>query len=121
MSEEIPTPKKSKFVPFVITDEQIQALEDEHEDVLVLRGPEKAPWIAVLRRPTRQETIGYKTHAKRDSTTANEQLIRATCLFPKKGEDFDRQLARWPFFVDGLADSKSFKDFVGITVESDLK
>lgn len=118
MSEEIPKPK---FVPFTITDEEIQALDDEHEDVLVLRGPEQAPWIVVLRRPTRQETIGYKMHAKRDSTTANEQLIRAVCVFPKKGDDFDRQIKRWPFFVDGVADSKPFKDFVGITVENDLK
>ena len=120
MSDENPTPKKPKFVPFTITDEALAALEDEHEDILVLKGPEKAPWIAVLRRPTRQEAIGYKTHAKRDSTTANEQLITRICVFPK-GDDFQRQLARWPLFVDGLAGSESFKDFIGITVENDLK
>lgn len=118
MSEE--TPKKSKFVPIEVTPEQIAALEDQHEDVLVLRGSEMAPWVAVLRRPTRQEAIGYKTHGKRDSTTANEQLITRICVFPAK-EDFQRQLARWPFFVDGIADSPVFKEFVGISVDADLK
>ena len=118
MAEE--TPKKTKFFPFSVTEEQLAKFEEEHEDVLVMRGPEKAPWLVVLRRPTRQEAIGYKTHAKRDSTTANEQLITRTCVFPK-GDDFARQIARWPFFVDGIADSQAFKDFVGITVEADLK
>jgi len=113
-------PKKPKFVPITISDEEIALLEDEHEDVLVCRGTEKAPWIAVCRRPTRQEAIGYKTHAKRDSTTANEQLITRICVFPK-GADFQRQLARWPLFVDAIAVAESFKDFVGITVEHDLK
>jgi len=121
MSDENTTPKK-KFVPLTITDAQIADLDEEHEDILVLRGPEKAPWVCVVRRPTRKETVAFKNHAKRDSATANEQLIRAICVFPSgKSEDFERQLNRWPFFVDGLTDTKSFKDFVGITVEEDVK
>lgn len=115
-----PKPARPKFVPLTISDERLAELEAEHEDVLVMKGPEMAPWLAVVRRPTRQETIGFKTHAKRDSTTANEQLVRAICVFPK-GEDLARQIARWPLFVDGLCDSKTFRDFVGITVDNDLK
>lgn len=111
---------KKKFEPIVLSEEKRNALEEEHEDILVLKGPEKAPWVVVLKRPTRQQAIAYKNHAKRNSETANEQLVRATCVFPT-GDDFDRQLTRWPFSVDGIADSQSFKDFVGIAVDESVK
>ena len=120
MSEDnTPTPKK-KFQPFTITDEELKALDEEHGDVLKLHGSEAAPWMVVLRRPTRQEIIGYKHGIKKESFAANEDLIKRICVFPTK-DDFAAQLARWPIFVDGIADSRDFKEFIGFTVDADLK
>lgn len=104
-----------------LTDEQKASLESEHEDVLVLRGdPDMSPWLMALRRPKRQETLGYKSHAKRDQTTANEQLIRKIAVYPV-GNDLEKQLERWPFLPDGICDDERFKRFIGITVDADLK
>ncbi len=108
------------YTPVTLSDEQKAALEAEHEDILVLRGGERAPWVVVIRRPKRQETIGYKTAAKRDNTTANEDFIRRIAAYPKAGE-WERQLERWPFLCDGIADSNSFKEFLGLSVAEDLK
>lgn len=111
---------KEKYVPPVLTDEKLKELEDEHEDVLVLRGTEIAPWCAVVRRPNRKETIAYKSQARRDPATANETLIRLICLFPR-GDEFQRMLDRWPFLVDGVAQSPAFNNFIGLTVDEQLK
>jgi hypothetical protein len=108
------------FTPVTFTEEQRKALEEKHEDILVLKGNERAPWLAVMKRPSRQEAVGYKTHAKRDQATANEQLLRAIIVHPT-GEDLEKQLARWPLFVDGIVDTQAFRDFVGISVDDSLK
>lgn len=108
------------FQKVELTDEKRAALEAENEDILVLSGPEKAPWLVAIRRPTRQETIGFKTHAKRDETTANEQLVRRIAVFPP-AVDMDRQLERWPLMCDGIGNSTSFKEFLGFTVEEHIK
>lgn len=120
MSEETETPKKKKFVPFTITDEELKALDEEHDDVLKLHGSEYAPWVVVLRRPTRQEIIGYKHGVKKESFEANADLIKRICVFPSK-EDMQRQIDRWAIMVDGIADSREFKEFIGFTVDKDLK
>ena len=120
-AEIAPKPKRAPYVPVTLSEEQQQKLEDEHEDILVLRGPSAiSPWLFVVRRPNRQETIGYKQAAKRDQTTANEVLIRRITVFPK-GDDLEKQLARWPFVPDGIADNEAFKEFVGIAVDESLK
>ena len=109
------------YTPVNLSDEQKAALEVEHEDILVLRGkPEVSPWVVVIRRPKRQETIGYKSAVKRDPTTANEQLLRKICVFPQAA-DFERQLDRWPFLCDACAGSQAFNDFLGLSVAEDLK
>lgn len=108
------------YTPVTLSDETKSALDSEFDDILVMRGGARAPWLVVLRRPKRQETIGYKAHAKRDPTTANEQLIRKIACYPKDN-DFEKQLERWPFLCDGIADSEAFKDFLGLTVSEDLK
>lgn len=113
-------PKRPPYVPIELTDDKRQELEDEHEDILVLRGTERAPWVIVVRRPTRQETIGYKAHARKDNLTANEQLLARITVYPT-GADYDRQVARWPFIPDGVAASKVFNEFVGIAVDESLK
>jgi hypothetical protein len=108
------------YTPVTLSDEQKAALEADHEDILIMRGSERAPWLIVLRRPKRPETIGYKAHVKRDPTTANEQLIRKISVYPKDG-DFEKQIERWPFLCDGIADAEAFKDFLGLSVAEDLK
>lgn len=119
MSDE-QTPKKPKYEPPKLSPERLAELEEAHDDVLVLSGSEKAPWTVAVKRPNRQQTIAYKTHGKRDSTTANEQLLRQISVFPT-GPDLDALLARWPFLPDGIAASDPFKDFLGITTDEQVK
>lgn len=110
------------YVPVTVSDEQLSQLEEHHEDILVLRGSERAPWLLVVKRPNRQQTIAYKQHAKKDSTTANEALFRHITVFPAaKDPDFDRQLNRWPLLCDAAAGSESFADFLGTTVNEQVK
>lgn len=113
-------PRRGGYVPVELDDATRARLEEEHGDILVLRGTEKSPWVMVVRRPTRQETLGYKAVSKRGDGTANESLLRRTTVFPT-GADLERQLQRWPFLADGIADSGAFREFVGIAVEADLK
>lgn len=108
------------YTPVELSDAQKSALEAEHEEILILRGNAKAPWLVAMRRAKRPETIGYKNHAKRDATTANEMLVRKIAVFPTD-RAFEDQLERWPFLCDGIADSEPFKDFLGLSVAEDLK
>ena len=108
------------YVPVTITDDELATLESEHEDVLKLGGGERAPWVIVLRRPKRQETIAFKQHANRDIATANEALVRRITVAPK-GEDLEKMIDRWPFLCDAVASSEAFKDFIGLAVGAQLK
>ncbi len=109
------------YVTVKPNDTEMADLEAKHEDVLVLKGhPEMAPWLIVVRRPTRQESIGYKSHAKKDSTTAGEALVRRITVFPAQAE-LDRILDRWPLAPDFILDDQTFKDFVGLAASSSLK
>jgi hypothetical protein len=111
----------SKYEPVKLDDATKDALEEKHEDILVLTGDaEMSPWLVVVRRPTRQETLGYKQHAKRDQTTANEQLIRKLTVYPS-GEELEKQHTRWPFFPDGIVSDDKFSRFMGLSVEASLK
>lgn len=104
-----------------LTDEQRAALEEKHEDLLVLDGdPEWSPWTIALRRPTPKETRGYKAHAKRDSTTANDELIRRLAVFPDP-VSLDKILERWALTPDFIADRDSFKKFLGGGIEESRK
>lgn len=107
----------SKYVPLTITDEQLEALDSEHDDVMVLKGPELAPWLCVVRRPTAEEALAYKTMAADalKKTSANVKLITALSVYPKKDtEEWKRQYSRWPLFPDGLVANKRFEEFCGI-------
>lgn len=115
-----PRPARAGYAPVVLDEETRQRLEDEHGDILVLKGGEKAPWVMVVRRPTRPETLAYKGAAKKQDGTANEQLVRRVTVFPA-GADLERQLARWPFMPDGIVDAPAFKEFIGIAADADLK
>ena len=111
----------SKYVPLEISKEDLARLEEEHEDISVYRGTERAPWLVVVRRPTFQESQAYKTMGADPikKPLANVKLITAISVFPKNGtEDWKKQFDRWPFFPDGIADSDDFKDFIGIALSS---
>ena len=112
--------KKARFAPPELDEESRARLEEEHEDILVLRGGEKAPWTIVLCRPNRQQTIAFKQHARKDPSTANEALLRRIVVFPK-GEDLEKVFARWPLVPDFIADSAAFKGFLGGAVDDDKK
>lgn len=115
-------PRRAPYEPVTLSEEKLAELEEEHEDVLVIRGSEKAPWLVVLRRPKREEAILFKQAAKRDSTTANEQFVRRICVYPKPGDEaFEKQVRRWALMTDGIAISPGFQEFLGITIENDLK
>ncbi len=110
----------AKYVPLAISDEDLARLDEEHDDVMVFKGTELAPWLCVVRRPTAEECHAYKALANDSNPmkkiTANVKLITAISVFPKKDtEDWKRQYSRWPMFPDGLAiNSKSFQEFCGI-------
>jgi hypothetical protein len=114
--------KAAPYEPVILTLEKLAELEETHgeDNLLVMKGTERAPFVVALRRPDRKETIAYKDHAKRNSATANEQLLRKISVFPT-GDDLEKQLARWPFLPDGVCDSAVFRDFVGIAVDESVK
>lgn len=90
-------------------------LAEDHDVVAFCgRGPKR--WTAVLRRPTRQETIGFKQALKQEQGNAGAKLLKRICLHPA-GADFDRQLEEVPFFPDGIAEHKAFREFVGVAID----
>jgi hypothetical protein len=107
----------SKYVPLTISDEDLNALDVEHDDVMVFKGPDLAPWLCVVRRPTADEALAYKTmaHDPAKKVSANVKLVTALAVFPKKdSEEWRKQYSRWPLFPDGLAVNKRFEEFCGI-------
>lgn len=108
------------YVPVSVSDEELARLEEKHEDIIMLRGGERAPWVMVLRRPTRQETLAFKQHAKKNQESANEALIRRITVAPQ-GDDLERQIERWPLLCDAAANNDAFQDFIGATVSEQQK
>jgi len=108
----------SKFVPVTISDEQLAALDELHDDVMVFKGhAELAPWLCVVRRPTAEEATAYKAMANDPAkkTAANTKLVTAIAVWPPKdSDDWKRQYTRWPLFPDGLVANKRFEAFCGI-------
>lgn len=118
-----PQPKKPRFTPPTPSPELIAKLEDEHEDVIVIRGTERAPWAVILRRPTRQESILYKQHGKKDgpqSVTANDAFVRKIAVWPEMST-LEAIIAKWPFMPDAVTSNSGFKEFVGAEGSEDLK
>lgn len=105
------------YEPITITPEQLAALDSEHDDVQVFKGSAKAPWIAVLRRPTFDESIAYKAMAAKpeQKPLSAVKLIERICVYPK-GPDWKRQFDRWPFFPDAVSINPAFEDFIGASL-----
>lgn len=109
------------YQPVTPTSEQLAELETKHGDLLALSGdPKYSPYLMVFRRPKRQEIIGYKHHLKKDSTTANEELVKRIVVFPDKAE-LDRILDVFPLAPDFCVNDDSFQKFVGLASAADLK
>lgn len=108
----------AKYEPLTISDDALAALDAEHDDVMKFTGdPELAPWLCVVRRPTAEEAIAYKTMANDPAkkVAANVKLITAISVYPKKDTpEWQRQYSRWPLFPDGLVLNKRFEAFCGI-------
>ncbi len=107
----------AKYEPLTISEEQLEALENEHGDVMYMKGPALAPWICVVRAPTADEAFAYKSMAADPikKISANVKLVTALSVFPKKDtEEWKRQYSRWPLFPDGLVANKRFEEFCGI-------
>lgn len=107
----------AKYEPLTITDEQLAALDSEYDDVMQFKGPDLAPWLCVVRRPTAEEAQAYKAlaHDPAKKTSANVKLVSAIAVYPKKDSDeWKRQYSRWPLFPDGLVVNKRFEEFCGV-------
>lgn len=107
----------AKYEPLTISDEALASLDAEYDDVMMFKGPELAPWICVVRRPTAEEAMAYKTmaHDAAKKTAANVKLVTAIAVYPKKDTpEWQRQYSRWPLFPDGLVLNKRFEEFCGI-------
>ncbi len=107
----------TKYVPLTISDEDLAKLDEEHDEVLHFKGPVEAPWLCVVRRPTADEALAYKSMANDSAKklSANVKLVTAISVFPKKDSDeWKRQYSRWPLFADGLVINKTFERFCGI-------
>lgn len=116
----------AKYEPLTIDDAALEALDAEHDDVMVFKGPELAPWLCVIRRPTAENAAAYKALANDANAmkkiTANVKLIEAIAVFPKKdSEEWKRQYSRWPFFADGLVKNSRFEEFCGLEGITDAR
>jgi hypothetical protein len=84
---------------------------------MVFKGPDLAPWLCVVRRPTAEEVMAYKALANdaAKKNSANAKLVTALAVFPKKDSvEWQRQYSRWPMFPDGLVNNKRFEEFCGL-------
>lgn len=108
----------SKYQPLTISEETLNALDEEYDDVMIFKGdPELAPWLCVVRRPNAEEAMAYKSMAADPAkkTSANVKLITALSVYPKKDTpEWLRQYSRWPLFPDGLVANKRFETFCGL-------
>ncbi len=108
----------SKFQPLTISEDDLAKLDEQYDDVMAFRGDaDLAPWLCVVRRPTAEEALAYKTMANDPAKkiSAGTKLITALSVFPKKDSDeWKAQYSRWPFFPDGLLVNKRFEAFCGL-------
>lgn len=117
--------KKQTWQPPELTAAKLAELDAEHEDVLVLRGDdEMSPWVVVIKRPSRPQTIQYKTTSRKaegnQAVLANEQLLRQIIVWPEQ-HHVDAMFARWSMLADGIALDSTFKRFIGVATEAGLK
>lgn len=112
---------KKRFEKPILEDSVKNALDEEHGDIMVLDGhPDMSPWRIVVRRPTRQESIGYKAAHKKDPTQSAEMLIKRLAVWPDRAL-VDEAFEAFPFLGDGVLADQAFQDFIGISANALLK
>jgi hypothetical protein len=104
----------AKFVPTVPPDDAtLEQLDAEHDGVHVFRGPERAPFCYVVRRPTPKELSTYAAECKRGKThEANRLLLLALAVYPDRAA-VDQQITRWPASAGACLSSDAFTEFYG--------
>jgi hypothetical protein len=117
--------RKASWQPPVLTQEIIDRLEAEHEDLFVMRGdPDLSPWVMVLKRPTRPQTLLWKSNSRKtegqQAVIANEQLIRATVVWPEV-HHVDAQIAKFSLMPDAIVNNDRYRAFIGVAADADLK
>lgn len=112
----------SRFVPTPPPDdEQTQALDAEHDGIVVFNGPEAAPFVYVIRRPTPHELSSYSAECKKGRTLeANRLLLKAITVYPDRAQT-EQQLVRWPASAGAVLTSDRFTEFSGGVVAEHQK
>jgi hypothetical protein len=112
----------SRFIPTPPPDDaQTQALDDEHDGVVVFLGTELAPFVYVIRRPTPQELSAYSAEVKKGRTLeGNRLLLRAITVYPDRAQ-VEQQLTRWPASAGAVLTSDRFTEFSGGVVADHQK
>lgn len=81
----------------MVTEDQIQALEQTHGRIAVVASPDSKSWQVVLRKPKRAEYKMFRAHSgdpvKRSE--AQETLFKQTCVAPT-GAELEALLDEWP-------------------------
>jgi hypothetical protein len=128
-SDQSPSPapalKRKAWQPPQLTQDILDQLEAEHEDLIIMRGdPDMSPWVMVLKRPTRPQTLLWKSNSRKtdgqQAVIANEQLIRATVVWPET-HHVDAQIAKFSLMPDAIVNSERYRAFIGVAADADLK
>lgn len=107
----------ARFIPVAPPDSAtLDALDDEHDGIHVALGPEAAPFVYVIRRPTARELRAYSLEVKRaDALDANRKLLSAVTVYPSPA-DVARQVERWPGSPGAVLTSSGFSEFTGAVI-----
>lgn len=108
----------AKYEPLTITPEQVSALETEHGDVMVCQGPERAPWLCVVRRPTTEEAAAFVDTANnaQKKNYAITKLVTAISVYPKKdSEEWRKQYSAFSLFPFGVFAWEPFQEFTALS------
>ena len=100
------------FKKIEISAEKLESLDNEHDEVCVFNGTERAPFLFVLRRPKAKDLKAYAQLAKQDAVRANMELLKALTVYPER-EDVERQLDRWPTAAGAVLTSNTYAEFTG--------
>ncbi len=112
----------AKYEPITITPEEVAKLEDLHERIFVLKGPERCPWLAVFRSPNADEARAFVAMAndKAKAEYANVRLLTQLCVYPKGGKEHEqssewkRQYSAFPLFLFDAWSHNGLQEFLGL-------
>ncbi len=107
----------AKYEPITIAADEVTKLEDLHERIMVLQGPERCPWLCVFRGPTTDEARAFVAMAndKAKSEYANVKLLTALSVYPKKDTpEWNRQYSTFPLFLFDAWSHKGLQEFLGL-------